>query len=91
MLRTGIMGCGGIARVRHAPEYQANSNCELVAFYNHSMERARIMAEQYGGICCSNTEELFKTELDAVSICTSNDSHAELAICALEAGCHVLC
>lgn len=33
---------------------------------------------------CNNVDELFKAGLDAVSICTSNDSHAELATCALE-------
>lgn len=91
MLKIGIIGCGNIAQVRHIPEYQANPYCELAAFYNHGREKAELMAQQYGGICCNNIEELLNTRLDAVSICTSNNSHAELAIRALEAGCHVLC
>lgn len=91
MLKIGIIGCGGIARVRHAPEYQANSNCKLVAFYNHSREKAERMAEQYGGVCCNDVEELLSMGLNVVSICTSNDSHAKLTIQALKAGCHVLC
>lgn len=91
MLKIGMIGCGSIAQVRHIPEYRANVNCELAAFYNHSREKAERLAGQYGGICCDTVEELLGMGLDAVSICTSNDSHAELTIRALEAGCHVLC
>ena len=32
MLRVGIIGCGKIAELRHAPEYLENPHCELVGF-----------------------------------------------------------
>lgn len=40
MIRVGIIGCGKIAQVRHLPEYAANPNAEIVAFYDKNMERA---------------------------------------------------
>lgn len=91
MLKIGIIGCGSIARIRHVPEYQANPDCALTAFYSQSTENARLMAEQYGGICYNDIGEMLAAGLDAVSICTPNSSHSELAIRALDAGCHVLC
>ena len=78
-LKIGIIGCGTIAQVRHAPEYHRNPACRLAAFYNAGREKAERMASQYGGICCESLEELLKLELDAVSICTSNDTHAAIA------------
>lgn len=90
-MKIGIIGCGAIARVRHAPEYHRNPNCRLAAFYNTGREKAERMAAQYGGVCCGSLEELLELNLDAVSICTSNDTHAELALRALHAGMHVLC
>ena len=36
-------------------------------------------------------QELLQMDLDAVSVCTYNATHAECAVAALAAGCHVLC
>ncbi|MCI9175880.1 MAG: Gfo/Idh/MocA family oxidoreductase [Lachnospiraceae bacterium] len=90
-MEIGIIGCGTIAQVRHAPEYHRNPACRLAAFYNTGREKAEQMAAQYGGVCCGSLEELLKLDLDAVSICTSNDTHARIALKALQAGMHVLC
>ena len=49
MIRVGIIGCGKIAQVRHLPEYAANPNAEIVAFYDKNMTRAQDMAAKYGG------------------------------------------
>lgn len=67
MLKIGIIGCGSIAQVRHIPEYNANPNCELATFYNRSAEKARLMAERYGGLCCNGIDELLAMGPDAVS------------------------
>ena len=90
-MNIGIIGCGTIARVRHAPEYHRNSNCDLKAFYNPNHKKAEQMTEWYGGVCCNSLEELLAMNLDAVSICTPNYTHAGLTIQALDAGLHVLC
>ncbi len=42
--------------------------------------------------CCTDWKEVVNDQaIDVVSICTPNDSHAEIAIAALEAGKHIIC
>ena len=92
MIRVGILGCGKIAQVRHIPEYAANPDCELAAFYNPTRKRAEDMAAKYGGRVYDTPEELLADpEIDAVSVCAANYAHAELAIKAMRAGKNVLC
>ena len=92
MLKIGVIGCGKIAQVRHIPEYAANENCELVAFYNPTASRAEDMAKKYGGKVYESVDELLSDEsIDAVSVCSANYSHAEITVKALNAGKHVLC
>ena len=91
MLKVGMIGCGKIAQVRHAPEYLENPNCSLEAFYDVDFERARRFAEEFGGKAYASMEELLAADLDAVSICTANIYHAQGTVAALKAGKHVLC
>ena len=91
MLRIGIIGCGKITQVRHAPEYAENDSCELVAWYDAIPERAQAMARLYGGKVCASVEEVLALKPDAVSVCVANRDHACVSIRALETGCHVLC
>ena len=92
MIKIGILGCGKIAQVRHIPEYADNKDAQIVGFYDINLERAKALAETYGGTAYETAEELLANpEIDAVSICTANFSHAELTIAALKAGKHVLC
>lgn len=91
MLKIGIIGCGKITQVRHAPEYAENPQSELCAWYDALPERAQAMADVYGGKVCQSVDELLAMNLDAVSVCVANCDHASVTIRALEAGCHVLC
>ena len=79
MFRIGIIGCGKIAQVRHLPEYAANPNVEIVAFYDKNKARAEEMAARYGGKVYNSFYELVDDPgVDAVSICVENRSHAEI-------------
>ena len=90
-VRIGIIGCGKIARVRHLPEYATNPDAELVGYYDKAPERARQVAEQYGGKVYESFYDLINDPgIDAVSICVENRAHAEIATAALYAGKHVL-
>lgn len=92
MIRIGIIGCGKIAQVRHLPEYAANPDARLVAYYDKNTDRARQVAEQYGGTVYDSYFALLNNpDIDAVSICVENRAHAEIATAALYAGKHVLC
>ena len=92
MVKAAIIGCGKIAQVRHIPEYLEHRAVNLVGFYDLNEKRAEELAEKYGGKAYGSVEELLADpQIDAVSICTANHTHAELTIKALKAGKHVLC
>ena len=92
MINIGILGCGNIARTRHIPEYAANPDCRITAYYNPSRGKAEALARQYGGKVYDSAEELLADpSIDAVSVCTANDAHAALSVAAMKAGKHVLC
>jgi len=90
--KIGIIGCGKIAHYRHIPEYLANKNAQIVAYFDHNKERTQNLAEEFGGNVYDSYQTLLENkEIDAVSVCTTNISHAEITIAALRAGKHVLC
>jgi len=92
MQNIGIIGCGKIAQKRHIPEYTDNPNANLLGFFDLNQARAEALAKLHGGIAYKSYQELLENnEIDAVSVCTSNDSHAAITIAALLAGKHVLC
>ena len=92
MFNIGIIGCGKIAQVRHIPEYAGHPQARLAGFYDLNQERARELAEKWGGKAYSSWEEMLADPgIDAVSICVANNAHAQLSIAALQAGKHVLC
>ena len=92
MLRIGIIGCGKIAQVRHLPEYAENPDVQIAALADLNLERTKELAQRYGAKAYASDKELLADpSIDAVSICSANNSHAEMAIAALKAGKHVLC
>ena len=92
MLNIGIIGCGKIAQVRHLPEYEQNPGARIAGLYDLNRERAQALAAQYGAKAYESYEALLADPaIDAVSVCSSNVSHAEITVAALEAGKHVLC
>lgn len=92
MIKVGIIGCGKIAQIRHIPEYIANPNARVHGFFDVNQERAKEIAEKYGGIAYESYQQMLADpEIDAVSVLTPNFTHAEISIAALNAGKHVLC
>ena len=92
MLNVGIIGCGSIARQRHAAEYKHNEHTNIVGVFDVSHERAEDMVRDFGGKVYDTVEALIAdASIDAVSVCFANAYHAPITIDALNHGKHVLC
>lgn len=88
----GIIGCGSITRTRHAPEYYANPNCKLIGFFDPVLSRAEELAQKYNAKVYHSYEDMVSDNcIDAISVCSSNETHASITVAALKAGKHVLC
>lgn len=90
-IKVGIIGTGNISHL-HVKSYMANPAVDVVAAADINQERAKDFCRQYSiPHVFGNHTDLLEANVDAVSICTWNQSHAEIAIDALRAGKHVLC
>lgn len=92
-LKVGIIGTGWIAEA-HMESYKNMPDVEIVAGADLIPGKAKAFFENYNmpdvKTYLSHTEMLESEELDAVSICTYNATHAECAIDSLNKGVHVL-
>lgn len=92
-IRIAVIGCGNIANSAHIPAYKKNSEVNVTYFCDILPERAQQAVKAYGGgkAVTDYRQLLDSGEVDAVSICTPNHLHAEIAIAFLRAGKDVLC
>lgn len=92
-MKIGIIGCGTIANNAHIPSYMNNAKAEIKYFCDIIPERAEAAVKKYNcGIAVTDYKEVLNDpEIEAVSICTPNKAHSEIAIEALNAGKNVLC
>lgn len=92
-LKVGIIGTGWIAEA-HVESYKEMPDVEIVAAADLIPGKAEEFFERYGvpNVRCypDHKAMLDAEELDAVSICTYNVTHAECTIYALEKGVNVL-
>ena len=86
-LRVMVAGLGNMGR-SHALAYHHNPGFEIAGLVNRSIVELPEALAGYG-IHPAFEEALDELKPDAVSINTYSDSHAEFAVRALEAGCHV--
>ncbi|MDD5897355.1 MAG: Gfo/Idh/MocA family oxidoreductase [Clostridia bacterium] len=92
--RVAIIGTGWIAEA-HAESYLAQPDVEIVALADLIPGKAAAFAKRYGienaHLYGHHTEMLAaEKDLDAVSVCTYNRTHAECTIDCLKAGINVL-
>ncbi|MGF6936788.1 putative dehydrogenase [Paraburkholderia sp. UCT70] len=89
-IRWGIVGTGRIAR-RFAQGLAFVPRTRLAALWSRRVEPAQAFADEFGGAVCDSFDTLLASGIDALYIATLQDSHADYAIAALQAGLHVLC
>jgi len=92
-LRVGVLGAGRWAGMAHIPGWQRDARVEIVAVCDIDGDLARRTAAKFSiPHALDDWRALVsRTDLDVIDVCTSNDSHFELAVAALQAGKHVLC
>jgi predicted dehydrogenase len=85
-IRLGLVGSGGMAAHR-AERFRRLDGCDLVGIAARNPETGPALAQKHN-IPLLGWPDLLKLA-DAVAICTHNDTHASLAVQALEARKHV--
>ncbi len=92
-VRVGVIGVGGQAKGVHLDGYARCPQASIVALCDTNTDLLADRAEMYGvhKTCTDYQQLIMDRDVDAVSICTPNVVHAEIAIAALRAGKHVLC
>ncbi len=89
--RLAIVGCGGISET-HIKALQTFPDVEIVAGVDIKPERLKVMEEKYKipHLYSDWKKMLAEVKPDGVDVCTPNGVHADPAIDASNAGCHVL-
>lgn len=99
-LRIGLIGCGFMGRT-HSNGYNRIQNFfpelqyspVLKAVCSRSPEKVKAFAEQWGYESFETDwrKLIARDDIDAIDICTPNDTHAEIAIAAAAKGKMILC
>jgi scyllo-inositol 2-dehydrogenase (NADP+) len=90
-VRTAIVGYGYAGRVMHAQLVKAARGLELVAVATRDGARRAQAVADHGCATYETVAELLAAKAaDLVVVATPHDTHRDLAVQCLEAGCHVV-
>ncbi len=91
-IRIAIIGTGNISNA-HINAYKKLDDAKVTAACDINEKRVMAFCEKYSiPVYYTNHKDMIsKGNIDAVSICTWNNSHSRIAIDCLEAGINVLC
>jgi len=91
-IRVGVIGAS-FAKAAYLPALRHVPDAQVVALASARMESARATAEAFGVPHAYDDWQAMLREhaFDLVCIATPTDTHAPMALAALEAGAHVLC
>lgn len=90
-MKVALIGIGGMGGC-HFMNYKSIPEAEIIAVADVRTDMAKEKVEGTGAKVYATMEELLANEKpELIDICTPSYLHADLAIKALEAGCHVLC
>ena len=88
-IRIAVVGSGGMAK-RRAQLFTQTEGFELTAVAARNPDTGPPLATQYGANLITDWQTLQdRKDVDAVVICTHNESHGQIAISSIEAGKHV--
>jgi myo-inositol 2-dehydrogenase/D-chiro-inositol 1-dehydrogenase len=90
-LRIGVIGVGRIGRMHAELLARQVPGATLGAVYDPYGDAARDVAGELGVTAAASVDELLASDVDAVAICSSTDTHADLLVSAAEAGKAIFC
>jgi predicted dehydrogenase len=93
VVRVGLIGTSWWADAMYMPPLSAHPDASVVAVCGRNPETTAAFAERWQvGECFLDPMAMLESvALDAVVVATSNDSHRDLTLAALDRGLHVLC
>ena len=93
-IHIGIIGCGMIATQKHLPNLKKIDGVSIMGFSNRTLEKASDAKNKFGDtdakVYADPYDLINDPAIDVIHICTSNNSHADYAIAALNAKKHVM-
>ncbi len=90
MIKIGLLGAGRIGRI-HGVNVAASAKARLVAVADALPDAATALAQELGARADSPAAILAANDIDAVLICSSTDTHADLIEAAVKADKAVFC
>jgi predicted dehydrogenase len=87
-LNVGVIGVGHLGSL-HAKMYGQISSVKLVGVYDSDSQRAQKLAAEFGINAFSTLDDLL-SQVEAVSIATSTQSHYDVAMQVIKRGVHLL-
>lgn len=90
-LKWGLIGYGDLAGKRVAAALQGVDGSTLSGVWGRDFSKTKEFAARHKiSAACNSLDELLKSDVDAIYVCTPPDSHAEYSLASLEADKHVL-
>ena len=91
-VRVAVLGAGRWAMIAHLPGWARDPRAEIVAVCDVDPALAAEAAAAFGASDAVDYRDIVgRDDIDVIDVCTSSETHFELAMAALEAGKHVLC
>jgi predicted dehydrogenase len=88
-LKIGIIGCGRMGE-RHYLAYQKIPSVDIVGFADVDKNKSKIFSKKFSKKSFTIDELIDDKQIDAIDVCSPNESHAENTIISLKKGKHVL-
>ena len=91
MLKIAVLGCGRIGQM-HAANIARNSNADLAMVFDVFQPNAEVTSAKHGVPIAASVLDIFSSsEVDAVLVATTTDTHAEFIEMAVSASKPILC
>src|SRR4051795_6572956 len=91
-LRVGVIGVGRIGRMHAELLARRVPGAAVGAVYDAHAETARVVGTALGVPVAGSVDEMLAAaDVDAIAICTSTDTHADLIVAAARAGKAIFC